>query len=208
MIVSDNVKTLIFDFGGVIYNIDIQLGITNLKKIGFTNADDYIGHFAHNGFFVQWENGEITVEEFRNEIRKRCVKEVSDQDIDHAWCAIMLEIPQEKIELLQQLQKKYRLLLLSNTNPLHIQVSTKNELAKRGLTMNDLFDKCYYSYEMGAVKPNPEIFQKLLSDADLKAEACLFLDDGQKNIETAAKMGFNTYLVTPGESLDFLLAKM
>lgn len=205
MIVPENVNTLIFDFGGVIYNIDIQLGIENLKKIGFTTADDYIGHFAHNGFFVQWENGGVSVEEFRSEIRKRCINVVTDQDIDDAWCSIMLEIPDERIDLLQQLRKKYRLLLLSNTNPLHIEVSTKNELAKRELTMDNLFDKCYYSFELGAVKPGEEIFLKLLQDADVKVENCLFLDDGEKNIETAKKLGFNTYLVTPGQSLNFLL---
>ena len=205
MIIPENVNTLIFDFGGVIYNIDIQLGINNLKKIGFSDADEYIGHYAHNDFFIQWENGEISAEEFRSEIRKRCVNVVTDQDIDDAWCSIMLEIPDERVDLLQQLSKKYRLLLLSNTNPLHIEVSTKNELSKRGLTMDDLFDKCYYSYEMGAVKPGEEIFLKLLQDAGVKAENCLFLDDGLKNIETAKKLGFNTYLVTPGQSLNFLL---
>lgn len=203
--VSEQVNALIFDFGGVIYDIDIQLGIDKLKKLGFTSADEYIGHFAHNDFFVQWENGQIGVDTFRSEIRKRCVNEVTDQEIDDAWCAIMLGIPDERIELLKQLRKKYRLLLLSNTNPLHILVSTKNELAKRGLSMDDLFDKCYYSYEVGAVKPGKEIFLHVLQDAGVKAENCLFLDDGKKNIETAAELGFNTYLVTPGQSLDFLL---
>ncbi|MDD2284483.1 MAG: HAD family phosphatase [Paludibacter sp.] len=205
MIVPDNISTLIFDFGGVIYNIDIQLGISNLKKIGFADADKYIGHFGHNDFFIQWENGGINVEKFRNEIRKRCVKEVTDQEIDDAWCSIMLNIPEERIKLLQQLRKKYRLLLLSNTNPLHISVSTKEELGKRGLSMGDLFDKCYYSYEVGAIKPGKEIFLHLLQDDAVKAENCLFLDDGKKNIETATGLGFNTYLVTPGQSLDFLL---
>lgn len=203
--VPEQVNTLIFDFGGVIYNIDIQLGIDKLKKLGFTEADEYIGHFSHNDFFVQWENGQIDVQTFRNEIRKRCVKEVTDQEIDDAWCAIMLDIPDERIELLKQLRKKYRLLLLSNTNPLHILVSTKNELGKRGLSIDDLFDKCYYSYEVGAVKPGKEIFLHVLQDAGVKAKHCLFLDDGKKNIETAAALGFNTYLVTPGQSLDFLL---
>lgn len=71
--------------------------------------------------------------------------------------------------------------------------------------MEDLFDKCYYSYEVGATKPGKEIFLHLLQDAGVKATQCLFLDDGKKNIETAAGLGFHTYRVTPGQSLDFLL---
>jgi putative hydrolase of the HAD superfamily len=200
-----DITTLIFDFGGVIYNIDIQRGIDKLKKIGFIDADKYIGHFSHTGFFIQWEKGELSPAEFRNEIRKLSTVDLTDNQIDDAWCSIMLDIPRERIDLLLQLRKRYKILLLSNTNPLHILVSTPLELAKYKLTMDDLFDKCYYSYEMGAVKPNPEIFELLLKDAKLKPDECLFLDDGQKNIDTANMLGFKTYHVTPGQSLDFLL---
>lgn len=95
--------------------------------------------------------------------------------------------------------------MLSNTNPIHINVSLKKELAKRGLTVEDLFDKAYYSFEVGHIKPSKEIFEYLLKDANVKAEDCLFLDDGSKNIEVANELGFKTYLVTPGQNLDFLL---
>lgn len=200
----NNISTLIFDLGGVIYDIDIQKGIENFRKIGFTGADKYIGKFTHTGFFIQWEKGEISPEEFRNEIRKLSINSLTDKQIDEAWCSIMLGIPRERIDLLKELRKKYRLLLLSNTNYIHINISLPEELAKFGLTMDDLFDKCYYSYLMGAVKPNADIFEMMLMDAKLKPEECLFLDDGDKNIETAKKLGINTYHVTPGQSLDFL----
>lgn len=200
----NNISTLIFDLGGVIYNIDIQKGIDNFKKMGFIDADKYIGKFVHNGFFIQWEKGEISPENFRNQIRELSINPLTDKQIDDAWCSIMLDIPAERIELLVALRKKYRLLLLSNTNYIHINKSLPEELAKFGLTMDDLFDKCYYSYLMGAVKPNADIFEKLLLDALVKPEECLFLDDGEKNILTAQGLGFNTYQVTPGQSLDFL----
>lgn len=198
------IKTLIFDLGGVIYNIDIQKGIDNFKKIGFVDADQYIGHFIHSGIFVQWEKGELSPEEFRKEIKKLSTVPLTDKQIDDAWCSIMLDIPRDRIDLLLALRKKYKLLLLSNTNPIHILVSTPKELAQYELTMDDLFDKCYYSYEMGAIKPDPTIFELLLKDAQVKPEECLFLDDGQKNIDTAHQLGFKTYHVTPGENLDFL----
>lgn len=200
----NNITTLIFDLGGVIYDIDIQNGIDNFKKIGFNDADKYIGKFTHTGFFISWEKGEISPEEFRNEIRKLSINSLTDKQIDEAWCSIMLGIPRERIDLLIELRKKYRLLLLSNTNYIHINISLPKELEKFGLTMDDLFDKCYYSYLMGAVKPNADIFEMMLMDAKLKPEECLFLDDGDKNIVTAKKLGINTYHVTPGQSLDFL----
>lgn len=204
MIQLNNISTLIFDLGGVIYNIDIQKGIDNFKRMGFVDADQYIGKFTHSGFFIQWEKGEISPDIFRNEIRKLCINPVTDKQIDDAWCSIMLDIPADRIELLLALRKKYRLLLLSNTNYIHINKSLPEELLKFGLTMDDLFDKCYYSYLMGAVKPNADIFEQLLMDEQIKPENCLFLDDGEKNILTAQNLGFKTYHVTPGENLDFL----
>lgn len=201
----NGIKTLIFDLGGVIYNIDIQKGIDNFKEMGFVDADKYIGHFTHHGMFVEWEKGQLSPEDFRKGIKALSTSPLTDQQIDDAWCSIMLDIPRERIDLLLALRKKYNLLLLSNTNPIHIMISTPKELAKFDLTMDDLFDKCYYSYEMGVVKPHPEIFELLLRDAKVKPEECLFLDDGQKNIDTAHQLGFKTYHVTPGQSLDFLL---
>ncbi|OJV42873.1 MAG: hypothetical protein BGO29_06820 [Bacteroidales bacterium 36-12] len=59
MIIPQEVNTLVFDLGGVIYNIDIQLGIDNFKKIGFVDADKYISNFSHNDFFVGWESGKV-----------------------------------------------------------------------------------------------------------------------------------------------------
>ena len=200
----NNITTLIFDLGGVIYDIDIQNGIDNFKKMGFNDADKFIGKFTHTGFFIPWEKGEISPEEFRNEIRKLSINSLTDKQIDEAWCSIMLGIPRERIDLLIELRKKYRLLLLSNTNYIHINISLPEELAKFRLTMDDLFDKCYYSYLMGAVKPNADIFEMMLLDAKVKPEECLFLDDGDKNIVTAKSLGINTYHVTPGQSLDFL----
>jgi putative hydrolase of the HAD superfamily len=58
---------------------------------------------------------------------------------------------------------------------------------------------------MGLTKPDPAIFEALLADAGLEATECLFLDDGPKNIEAAKRLGIQTYFVTQGENLDFLL---
>lgn len=95
--------------------------------------------------------------------------------------------------------------MLSNTNPLHIEVSAAKALEPYNTALHELFDKLYLSCEMGLTKPSEAIFEALLSNAGLRAEECLFLDDGPKNIETANRMGFQTYFVTQGEDLSFLL---
>lgn len=201
----NNISTLIFDLGGVIVDLDLAKCIQNFKELGLENIEQYLSNFGQKDFFMQFEKGQIGIPAFRNEIRKLAGTELSDAQIDKAWCSFLTQIPVEKLHLLSELKKKYRLLLLSNTNPLHIETAVAAEFSKTGKTMQDFFDKCYLSYEMGMVKPDVEIFEALLTDAQLKAEECLFLDDGKKNIDTAAALGIQTYWVKPNENLNFLL---
>ena len=201
----NNISTFIFDLGGVIVDLDLPKCIQNFKELGLENIEQYLSNFGQKDFFMQFEKGQIGIPAFRNEIRKLAGIELTDAQIDKAWCSFLTQIPVEKLHLLSELKKKYRLLLLSNTNPLHIETAVAAEFSKTGKTMQDFFDKCYLSYEMGMVKPDVEIFEALLTDAQVKAEECLFLDDGKKNIDTAAALGIQTYWVKPDENLNFLL---
>lgn len=205
MNIQTPITTLIFDFGGVLINLDLPLCISKLKSIGAIDVEKYLSNFGQSGFFLQWEKGEIGLDEFRQQLRTICRGNPSDEEIDTAWMAFLQDIPAEKIELLRKLRPHYRILMLSNTNPLHIKQSARLAFEAHGTTMTQLFDKCYLSYEIGLTKPDRAIFEYLLADAGLEPGECLFIDDGQKNIDTATAMGFATRLVKQDESLGFLL---
>ncbi|NDV47774.1 HAD family phosphatase [Paludibacter sp. 221] len=200
-----NITTLIFDFGGVLINLDKQRCIRNFEKLGFSNVKNYLGDFIQTDFFLQMEEGKMDENEFYSEIKKHGSNDVTNQQIKNAWNSFLLDIPAYKLDMLLELRKKFKVLLLSNTNPIHIEHSEDIFLSHKGLTMDNYFDKRYLSYEMKMSKPHAEIFEAVLDDAKLRPEECLFLDDGAKNIEQAQKMGFNTYLVPIPDSLDFLL---
>ena len=150
---KNTITTLIFDFGGVIINLDLPQCIENLKKLGIANIESYLSNFGQKEFFLQFEKGEIGTAEFRNEIRKLSSKAISDKEIDNAWCSFLCDIPDERLVLLEKLRTKYRLLLLSNSNPLHVDVSAALALKHNGKGIRDYFDTCYFSYEMGLTKP-------------------------------------------------------
>lgn len=202
---NQQIKTIIFDFGGVIINLDLPQCIQNFKNMGVPNVEKYLSNFGQSGFFLQWEKGEIGIPEFRNEIRKIAEAPLTDEQIDRAWCSFLTDIPAHRIELLKKLRQQYPLFLLSNSNPLHIEVSAAVEFEKYGAQIHDFFDCCYFSYKIGLTKPDEEIFRYVMKDSGVKSEECLFIDDGQKNIETAARMGFKTHFMKQGDSLDFLL---
>jgi len=200
-----NITTLIFDFGGVLINLDINQCIFNFKQLGLKNFEQYLNNFAQSGFFMKLEKGQISAEEFRNEIRKLSENPLTDAQIDEAWCSFLLEIPSAKLKMLLELRKKFRVILLSNTNIIHFPDSEKKLFLKTGKNMSDYFDRCYLSYEMKMAKPDKEIFVNILATENVKANECLFLDDGIKNTEQAQKLGMQTYQVSEREDLSFLL---
>ena len=200
-----NITTLIFDFGGVLINLDINQCIFNFKQLGLKNFEQYLNNFAQSGFFMKLEKGQIPAEEFRNEIRKLSSNPLTDAQIDEAWCSFLLEIPSAKLNMLLELRKKFRVILLSNTNIIHFPDSEKKLFLKTGRNMSDYFDRCYLSYEMKMAKPDKEIFVNILTSENVHANECLLLDDGIKNTEQAQKLGIQTYLVGEREDLSFLL---
>ncbi len=200
-----NITTLIFDFGGVLINLDIHQCIMNFKQLGLKNFEQYLNNFAQSGFFMQLEKGEINAEEFRSELRKLTKHPLTDQQIDEAWCSFLLDVPKEKLDMLLELRKRFRVVLLSNTNIIHFPNSEREMYLKNGKKMDDYFDKCYLSYEMKMAKPDKEVFENILASEKVEAHACLFLDDGIKNIQEANRQGMQTYLVREHEDLSFLL---
>ena len=105
------------------------------------------------------------------------------------------------MELLLQLKQHYRVVLLSNTNPIHIAGCRDAEFGYKGQTIDDFCDHCYLSFQMKCSKPEPEIFQKLLAQEKVAPEHCLLLDDGEQNCKTAQALGINTYWVKAHEDL-------
>ena len=201
-----NISTLIFDLGGVLIDLDIHKCILNFKQLGLLNFEQYLNNFAQSGFFMQLEKGLISADEFRSEIRKLTKNTLSDTQIDEAWCSFLLEIPTKKLEMLLELRKKFRVLLLSNTNIIHFPNTEKVIFTDRERKLSDYFDKAYLSYEMKMAKPDKAIFENILLTENVQANECLFLDDGIKNIEQANRIGIQTYLVAEHEDLSFLLS--
>ena len=190
------VTTIIFDLGGVIVDLDWNQCIRNFEKIGINDMGNLVSTTLQKGFVLDYELGLTTDEQFRTELRKQATTEVTDQQIDDAWTSLLVGIPSEKLDLLIELKKKYNVLMLSNTNNLSFRYS-ETMFKVDGRCVDDYFDKCYLSYKMNLAKPSPEIFEALLEDAGLKAEECLFLDDGIHNVGAAEKLGFNVQFVEP-----------
>lgn len=213
MIDLNDIKVLIFDFGGVLINLNREASVRRFKSLGVNDADKLLNNYVQSGLFLKLESGMITPDEFRDGLRREYdLPELTDWEIDDALHEFLLDLPEEKLALLRHLKRnaynrngaKIRVVLLSNTNAIHFPVCKANLFEKDGYCMDDYFDCLYLSYEMKMSKPDDEIFLALLENENCKAHECYFLDDGAANIETARKLGFNTYLVSERENLNRL----
>ncbi|MDX5421591.1 MAG: HAD family phosphatase [Hymenobacteraceae bacterium] len=193
-----NVKNIIFDLGGVIINIDYGKSIKELQKLCDGKCDIEFSQREQSELFDLYETGTSSSEEFRDSLRKTYSIEASDEEIDEAWNAMLLDIPQERIDLLLELGKKYRIFLLSNTNAIHLK--RFNEIVAHSFTipsLDSLFEQSYYSHLVGKRKPDAEIFEQILTENDLNKAETLFIDDSIQHIKSADKLGIQTLHLQP-----------
>ena len=198
-----NIKNIIFDYGNVIFNIDFRKVQQAWKELGINNADTFYAHRQQDPVFNLLERGEISTADFRDKIRELSGKpELTDEQIDGAWNKIFLDIPQGNHELLKQLNGKYRTFLLSNINAIHYDYVHSYLQTEFGMANNDdLFEKTYYSHLVGKRKPDAEIFEQVLQENNLNPAETLFIDDSPQHLETAQKLGMQTYLMTAPDTI-------
>lgn len=199
----NTIKNIIFDYGNVIFNIDFNKVAQAWKDLGINNADEFYGHRQQDNVFNALERGQISPEDFRDKIRELTHKpELTDQQINDAWNNIFVGIPEGNHELLLKLKDKYRTFLLSNINAIHYDYV--HEYLKREFNMADnsgLFEKTYYSHLVGKRKPDAEIFEQVLQENNLDPAETLFIDDSPQHLETAKKLGLQTYLMTAPDTI-------
>jgi len=199
----EGIKNIIFDLGGVIYDLNHGLSHEAFKSLGMPGMDNLFSHGGQAEIFDHLEMGLISPDEFRDQIRVLGEKDLSDSEIDHAFNALLVGFNHpEYFPFLENLKVKYRTFLLSNNNAIHYDF-IMNQLIKNGQlpSLSIYFEKDYYSHLMGMRKPHPEIFEEVLEEEGLVPEETLFIDDTLVHITTAKGLGLHTYHKKQEENL-------
>jgi glucose-1-phosphatase len=202
------IKNIIFDLGGVIMNIDFKQTENAFDKLGFSNFSQYINQFHITPLFEEYETGKIDDAAFIKGIQEIAGKPITADEIVHAWNALLLDFPPERIELLKKIKSQYRIFLLSNTNALHHAAFQKRFFTLTGGYLEDIFHKTYYSQTTGMRKPNAEIYQLVTDENKLDPSATLFIDDTASNFSGAKEVGLQIFhLKAPMTILEIPLFK-
>jgi glucose-1-phosphatase len=198
----NSIKTIIFDLGGVILNINYNLTSKCFENFGAVNFDALYSKAQQKDIFNQLETGKITPSIFRKELNSLMKLNLSDKKFDASWNAMLLDLPIERLELIKSLKSSYNTFLLSNTNEIHIRAFKKIINKEIGYSnFASAFKKCYYSSEIGLRKPNVDCFNFVLKQNNLNAQETLFIDDSKQHIQGAKKAGLKTYYLKKNEDL-------
>ena len=198
-----NIKNIIFDYGNVIFLLDFQKLKEGWKSLSIDDPDTFFSHGVQEPIFDKFDRGLVSVSEFRNFIRNKIGNvDLADEKIDAAWNSLLLGVDDGTHDMLAELNKKYRTFLLSNINPIHYEYIMNYLKDEFGFENNEhLFEKTYYSHLIGIRKPDSAIFEKVLSENNLKPEETLFIDDIAANLEPAKALGIQTFMMTAPDTI-------
>lgn len=176
-------KTIIFDLGNVIIPFDFRRGYRAMEAHTAVPAAEIPDRIRETGWVPELESGRIEPRDFVERINGLLGASLSYEAFREIWSSIFLPDTLVPTELVVELRKKYRMLVLSNTNAIHI------EMVRETYPILGHFDHLVLSHEVKAMKPEPAIYQAALANAEARPEECFFTDDIAAYVEGARTMG-------------------
>lgn len=200
------IKKIIFDFGGVLIDLDMEGCKSAFRQgLGYEKIDSLLDPCHQKGIVGDMEEGKISAEEFRSAVLADCRPGTRPEEVDEAFLKIVTEIPSYKGRLLNHLAERYDIYMLSNNNPI-VSPHFPEFFSSAGVSVEKVFKKSFLSYQMGMLKPAEAFYKKVVSEIGGSVEEMLFIDDSQKNVEAAVAAGLPSVYYEAGSDLAALLA--
>jgi epoxide hydrolase-like predicted phosphatase len=203
------IKNVIFDLGGVIINLDLNRTIDAFNKFSDIPFQKIYTQATQTELFDLLDTGKISEKEFFSHLKKQINFSGKDEILFDAWNAMLLNVPEERLDVLVEMKHNYNTYLLSNTCEPHITAFERELYLDHGVkNFDDYFDKVYYSCRVGLRKPNKEIFEMVLSENNLKPEETVFIDDSAQHVQGAGNCGINSFLLEKNKEIATLLKEL
>ena len=184
--------TILLDLGGVLIDVDYHATARAFRALGHPEFDRLYSKAQQDHLFDGFETGALSPAQFRDRIRQVLNPSLSDAVIDANWNAMLGSIPPERIELVSRLKERYQVLLLSNTNAIHVPAFEAIIARENGITdFKALFHGAYYSCEIGQRKPDAASFLHVLEAHDAHPSRTLFIDDSIQHVHGARRAGLH-----------------
>ncbi|AUC60388.1 putative hydrolase of the HAD superfamily [Cyanobacterium sp. HL-69] len=203
----EQLDAIIFDLGGVI--IEVDMGYPYDYFAQHTSEDKDILIEDLRAIALGYEIGKIGDEEFINQVKETTKLNKTDEDIKIIWNGMLGQVPSKLGKLLHKIKQEKKTFILSNTNPIHIEeVEKRFKQSIPEYPLETLFDKIYYSYEIGLHKPDQKIFEYIIKAHNLIPHRTLFIDDNIHNVNSAKKLGLQTIHMNPPMNLPHVFSSL
>lgn len=197
------VKTILFDFWGTLVENGVKSPTKQIRtllnlKLSFSEYVTRLERAMMTRKYSSLREAFLNVcAEFSIEPQEEILEEMVGL-WNKSW--MLAELYPETEEVLAELNEKYNLILISNTD----SFSVEKVLDK--FKMNKYFEKCFFSYNLGFIKTNPAFFRKVLLELKLNPEECIVVGDSiQSDIMAAKNAGIKAILVDRMDTRDYPL---
>jgi glucose-1-phosphatase len=195
------IKAVIFDLGRVIVPFDFNRGYVRLEPLCGIPAAEIPKRIAPTGLVPLFESGGIEPRDFVRELSRHLNLDTTYENFCDIWSSIFLPNPLIPESMFAGIAQKHRLLLLSNTNAIHFRMIRENYPILRH------FHSFVLSYEVGAMKPLPRIYQRAIEEAGCLPEECFFTDDIPDYVAGASAQGIDAVQFESAEQIEAELRK-
>lgn len=197
---AGKVRAIIFDIGRVLIGIDVARAMRGLAS-GLPLSPEELWHaIEKDPCWRDWQEGRISACDWHLHINKRFGGSLSFQEFTDTWNLVLHPEPLQDIQLLRTLAKRYKLALLSNTDPIHVAYMESQ------YDFFSLFAARIYSCAVGAAKPNPIIYREALRGCGVRAQEAVYIDDIPAYVEAAKSLGMQAVCYQSPEQLKASLA--
>lgn len=181
---------ILLDLGGVLLELT---GISTMMEWTQLSEDEVWTRWLTSPTVSAFEKGDLPREEFAKGVVREFDLPLDHEDfLAHFKTWIKGYYPCVEDTMIE-LKQRHTLGCLSNFNEVHL------EILKDDLKLDKYFEYPFFSFQLGAVKPDLEIFEKVIESVPFKKEDILFLDDNKMNVVAGNKAGIKSYLVPRGQ---------
>ena len=182
------IEVVYFDLGKVIVDFDHSRAARELLKVTPLSLKEAMAVLSDGELVSEYETGRLSSQDHYRKVCRRLQMEVSIEKFRELWGSMFLPEPLLSESFLQDLKKRYRLMLLSNTNEIHFDFVIQNYPILR------MIEERLLSYQAGCMKPQTRIFELAIKKAGVAPENIFFTDDRPENIEAAQRSGIQALL--------------
>jgi putative hydrolase of the HAD superfamily len=179
------IKTIFFDLGNVIIPFDFKRAYAKLQLLCDYPVTEIPQRMRGTDLVSRFESGQIGSEQFVKEFSAVLDIRIGYEEFCDLWTSVFLPEPLIQESLLKDLGRRFPLMILSNTNPIHFH------MLQAHYPLLSRFNHSVLSYEVGALKPSAKIFEAAIGRAGCEAKECFFTDDLAVNVEAAREHGMD-----------------